>query len=49
MFAGIAGYLLLARLHPQRQFLHDVICGTRLITQLPPTRPKKATALSADS
>ncbi|WP_377152543.1 RDD family protein [Roseateles sp. UC29_93] len=49
MFAGIAGYLLLARLHPQRQFLHDVICGTRLITQLPPPRPKKSAALPADS
>ena len=33
--AGIAGYLLVARLHPQRQFLHDAICGSRVITQLP--------------
>ena len=44
MFAGVAGYLLLARLHPQRQFLHDVICGTRLVTQLPPPRAKKRAA-----
>jgi len=33
--AGIAAYLLVARLHPQRQFLHDAICGSRVITQLP--------------
>lgn len=32
---GVAGYLLVARLHPQRQFLHDVICGSRVITQRP--------------
>ena len=44
IFAGVAGYLLLARLHPQRQFLHDVICGTRLVTQLPPPRAKKRAA-----
>lgn len=42
MLAGIAGYLLLARIHSQRQFLHDVICGTRLITQLPPPRARKS-------
>lgn len=35
LLAGIAGYLLIARLHPQRQFLHDAICGSRVITQLP--------------
>lgn len=29
--AGMAAYLLLARAHPSRQFLHDLICGTRLI------------------
>ncbi|MEO6279217.1 RDD family protein [Roseateles sp.] len=33
--AWIVGYALLARLHPQRQFLHDAICGSRVITQLP--------------
>lgn len=33
--AGIAAYLLIARLHPQRQFLHDTIAGSRVITQLP--------------
>ncbi|MDR7268441.1 putative RDD family membrane protein YckC [Pelomonas saccharophila] len=35
LVAGIAAYLLIARLHPQRQFLHDTIAGSRVITQLP--------------
>jgi len=30
MLAGVVGYALVALLHPSRQFLHDVICGTRL-------------------
>ena len=29
---GMVGYTALARLHPQRQFWHDVVCGTRLVT-----------------
>jgi uncharacterized RDD family membrane protein YckC len=28
---GVVGYALLALLHPQRQFWHDALCGTRLI------------------
>ena len=28
---GVVAYALLALLHPQRQFWHDVLCGTRLI------------------
>lgn len=28
---GVASYVLLARLRSDRQYLHDVICGTRLI------------------
>ena len=35
LVAWIAIYTMLARLHPQRQFLHDVAAGTRVITQLP--------------
>ncbi len=35
---GIVVYASLALLHPQRQFWHDVICGTRLITALPEPR-----------
>lgn len=40
MFAGVIAYAALSRLNPQRQFWHDVACGTRLIDW----RPKKATA-----
>lgn len=31
VMAGIVAYALLSRLHPQRQFWHDVVCGTRLV------------------
>lgn len=31
VLAGIVAYAWLSRLHPQRQFLHDVACGTRLV------------------
>lgn len=32
---GVLGYAALALLHPQRQFWHDALCGTRLITWRP--------------
>jgi uncharacterized RDD family membrane protein YckC len=32
MAVGVAAYALLSRLHPQRQFWHDALCGTRLVT-----------------
>jgi uncharacterized RDD family membrane protein YckC len=32
MTVGVVAYALLAFLHPQRQFLHDAVCGTRLVT-----------------
>jgi uncharacterized RDD family membrane protein YckC len=32
LFVGVVAFALLALLHPQRQFLHDVVCGTRLVT-----------------
>lgn len=35
LFAGVGAYALLAFLHPQRQFLHDALCGTRLVTWRP--------------
>jgi uncharacterized RDD family membrane protein YckC len=38
MTAGVVGYALLAVLHPQRQFLHDALCGTRLVTWRPQPR-----------
>jgi len=31
LVCGVVVYALLSRLHPQRQFVHDVLCGTRLI------------------
>lgn len=36
--AGVLVYAALAWLHPQRQFLHDALCGTRLISWKAPTR-----------
>ena len=36
---GIVAYALLALLHPQRQFWHDALCGTRLVDA--PPAPKK--------
>lgn len=33
--AGVLAYAALAWLHPRRQFLHDALCGTELITQPP--------------
>ena len=39
--AGIGAYALVARLHPDRQFLHDALCRTRLVdAPPPPTRPR---------
>lgn len=35
---GIVAYAGLALLHPQRQFWHDALCGTRLVTALPEPR-----------
>lgn len=28
---GVLGYAAIGRLNPQRQFLHDLLCGTRLV------------------
>ena len=33
---GVVAYALLALLHPQRQFWHDALCGTRLVSAEPP-------------
>ena len=35
---GVLAYAALARLHPDRQYWHDAVCGTRLVTWLPPPR-----------
>jgi uncharacterized RDD family membrane protein YckC len=39
---GVVTYALLARLHPQRQFWHDALCGTRLIDWRIPARAQSA-------
>ncbi len=35
LFAGVVVYAALSRLHPERQFWHDAVCGTRLVTSPP--------------
>lgn len=37
--AGVLAYAALTRLHPQRQYWHDAVCGTRLVTWRPRPRP----------
>lgn len=32
LLAGVAAYAALTRLHPERQFWHDAVCGTRLVS-----------------
>ena len=38
LVAWVAVWALLSRFHPQRQFLHDVLAGTRLVSSLAPDR-----------
>jgi uncharacterized RDD family membrane protein YckC len=40
MVVGVAVYALIARFHPSRQFLHDMMAGTRLVDWRPPVRDK---------
>lgn len=35
MIVGVTAYALLSFVHPQRQFWHDALCGTRLVTWRP--------------
>lgn len=35
VLTGVVAYAFTARMHPSRQFLHDVLCGTRLVTWRP--------------
>jgi uncharacterized RDD family membrane protein YckC len=45
LVTGMAGYLLLARLRADRQYLHDVLCGTCLVdTRVAPTSPAQSPA-----
>lgn len=39
MFVGVVAFAALSYLHPQRQYWHDVLCGTRLITDRTTKRP----------
>jgi len=43
---GVVAYAAVAAWHPRRQFLHDLLCGSQIITQLPvkPGPPPNATA-----
>lgn len=44
LVAGVLGYAAMSRLHPGRQYWHDVICQTQLVTWRPPAREKPANA-----
>lgn len=39
---GVIVYAALIWLHPQRQFWHDAVCGTRLIERAKPSKAKPA-------
>lgn len=41
---GVLAYAGLARLHPDRQFWHDAVCRTRLVTWRPPPASKAKSA-----
>lgn len=42
MTVGVLAYAALAWLRPDRQFWHDVVCGTRLVTWRPAPKAKSA-------
>ncbi len=44
LLAGVLAYAALAWLRPDRQFWHDVVCGTRLVDCKPAPRPKAESA-----
>ena len=39
LLIGVLAYAGLSRLHPERQFIHDALSGTRLVTHLPRQKP----------
>jgi len=39
LVANVLAYAALSRLHPQRQYWHDVVCGTRLVNWQNKARP----------
>ncbi|MBP6902129.1 MAG: RDD family protein [Burkholderiaceae bacterium] len=46
VLAGVVGYAALALLRPDRQFFHDTVCGTRLISWRPALPQRSARAQS---
>ena len=48
LLVGVLAYAALARARPDRQFWHDALCGTRLVTWRPPAmaRPQSNTRSS---
>lgn len=40
LLAGVLAYAALARARPDRQFWHDALCGTRLVTWRPAARAR---------
>lgn len=44
LLAGVLAYASLVWLRPDRQFWHDVVCGTRLVDCKPPLKPKAESA-----
>lgn len=44
LLVGVVAYALLARLNPERQYWHDMVCGTRLITWRPARPQSRAEA-----
>jgi uncharacterized RDD family membrane protein YckC len=44
LLLGVVGYAALARFLPRRQFLHDWICGTRLVLAESPSRRAQSPA-----
>jgi uncharacterized RDD family membrane protein YckC len=44
LLVGVVAYATLALMHPQRQFLHDALCGTRMVTWRPQPPQAKSPA-----
>lgn len=44
----VAVWAVLARFHPQRQFWHDALAGTRLVTWVAPEDPKRAARMAGN-
>jgi uncharacterized RDD family membrane protein YckC len=42
LLVGVLAYAALARARPDRQFWHDALCGTRLVTWRPAARVARA-------